>query len=116
MKGSEKEELVKCGTFLDMSFGGRIRRWRLECREGLREISRRTGIDSGNYSKLEQGILPPPNSWKGCLDLFLKLGIPEVMWHDLANLAHQFHAGKLHERFSTHKNETFNHTCKGEVE
>lgn len=42
------------------SFGDYLRECRLERRLTLREFSRIAGIDPGNYSKMERGLLPPP--------------------------------------------------------
>lgn len=48
-------------------FGELLREHRKELRLGLREFALRAGMDPGNLSKLERGILNPPQD-RGLLD------------------------------------------------
>ena len=42
------------------TFGNRLREMRLAAGLGLQELCRRTGMDAGNYSRIECGITQPP--------------------------------------------------------
>lgn len=44
------------------TFGQFLRRKRTERRLTLREFCRRYGLDPGNISRIERGVLPPPQS------------------------------------------------------
>lgn len=44
------------------TFGSRAKQYRLEKKITLREFCRRSGIDPGNWSKIERNILPPTRS------------------------------------------------------
>ncbi len=41
-------------------FGEFVKAMRAEKRITLREFCKRTGVDPGNYSRVERGLLPPP--------------------------------------------------------
>jgi transcriptional regulator with XRE-family HTH domain len=45
---------------MEETFGGFLKRKRLERRISLRAFCSATQIDPANYSKLERGVLPPP--------------------------------------------------------
>lgn len=57
-------EDFKCGTFMDWSFGGWLRRLRVKSGKTLRTRVTELKMDAGNYSKLERGLLAPPGSKK----------------------------------------------------
>src|SRR3989339_837450 len=58
-------------------FGKILRQKRKENRIGLREICRKTNYDPSNWSKIERGMIAPPND-KDVLAIWAKnLGIEE---------------------------------------
>jgi len=70
-------------------FGEYVRGIRLQKRIGLREFCLKSGRDASNWSKLERGVLPPPQDQDSLEaiagDLGLKRGSPE--WYKLFDLA-----------------------------
>jgi transcriptional regulator with XRE-family HTH domain len=90
---------MKCGGFVDTSFGACLKRVRVKNEMTLRAACKATGWDPGNWSKLERGVLAPPTSAKA-LDTLLKpfrLSILDAEFLFMA--AYNFHLGKLQERF-----------------
>lgn len=71
------------------SFGNFFKERRLRNGEGLREFCVQHGYDPGNISKLERGLLPPPDARakleQYATDLRLKEGSPE--WYEFFDLA-----------------------------
>lgn len=86
--------------FRDYSFGGQLMYLRKEKRLTLRTVALSSGIDPGNYSRMERSEFPPPNSKAKCIELFDKLEIAENHRGWLIGLAREFHLGKTQERFS----------------
>lgn len=86
--------------FRDYSFGGQLNYLRLEKELTLRSVALKSGMDPGNYSKMERSELPPPNSKAKCIELFDRLEIEEKHRPWLISLARSFHLGKVQERFS----------------
>lgn len=60
-----------------MNFGNFIKNLRMKKNQTLRNFCLEHGIDPGNHSKLERGILPPPKDEKKLKQLALSLGIRE---------------------------------------
>jgi transcriptional regulator with XRE-family HTH domain len=61
---------------MDTTFGEFLKRKRLERRMTLRAFCERAGVDPANYSKLERGILSPPQDPKKLVVYERALGIP----------------------------------------
>lgn len=97
---NSKGPLNMSDIFRDYSFGGQLGYLRREKRLTLRECVKQSGVDPGNYCKMEQSELPPPSTRKKCIELFDKLGIEEKHRPWLIDLARSFHMGKVQERFT----------------
>jgi transcriptional regulator with XRE-family HTH domain len=78
------------------SFGELFTAKRKELRKTLREFCRENGFDAGNISKLERGILTPPQSKGKRLQYATALGIMEGTddWLEFCDLA-RISAGKI---------------------
>jgi len=78
------------------NFGELFAAKRKDLRKTLREFSRENGFDAGNISKLERGILPPPQSKEKRLQYASALGIKEGSddWLEFCDLA-TISAGKI---------------------
>jgi len=78
------------------NFGDFFSAKRKALRKTLREFCRENGFDAGNISKLERGILPPPQSKEKRLQYALALGITEGSddWLEFCDLA-TISAGKI---------------------
>ena len=100
MSDEEWIKTIKCGTFMDWSFGGQLRRYRIERNITLRKASRKVGYDPGNLSKLETGIFPPPKSRHTISAWCVALGFDSGMEESLLKAAYNFHLGKLNEEFN----------------
>src|SRR2546422_7991754 len=61
---------------MDTTFGEFLKRKRLERRMTLRAFCEGAGVDPANYSKLERGILSPPQDPKKLAVYERALGIP----------------------------------------
>ncbi len=94
-----KEIEVKCGTFMDWSFGGTLRKIRIHNNLTMRAMCLRLGIDVGNYSKMEAGKLPPPKSRKKIAAIIKDLDVYEWQEQQLYAAAYNFHLGAFHESF-----------------
>ncbi len=70
-------------------FGAFFKSRRLANKLGLREFCQKYGLDAGNISKLERGILPPPGSQKKLEDYAGYLAIMEGSddWYEFFDLA-----------------------------
>jgi transcriptional regulator with XRE-family HTH domain len=70
-------------------FGPFFKERRLATGQGLREFCLAHGYDPGNISKLERGVLPPPDA-RAKLDQYAAdLGLPEASpeWYEFFDLA-----------------------------
>lgn len=87
------------------SFGDFFKRRRRELGLTLREFCRVNGFDPGNVSKIERGILAPPQTKAKRLDYAKALGIEEGSddWLDFCDLA-SMSAGKIPADIATDKN------------
>jgi transcriptional regulator with XRE-family HTH domain len=54
--------MLKGGAKMGALFGEYFKKKRLEMRKTLRQFCLENGLDPGNISKMERGILPPPAS------------------------------------------------------
>lgn len=70
-------------------FGTFFKSRRLAIKLGLREFCQKYGLDAGNISKLERGVLPPPGSQKKLEDYAGYLAIREGSddWYEFFDLA-----------------------------
>ena len=70
-------------------FGEYLRSLRLQREVSLREFCRRAGVDPGNASKTERGLLPPPNDLVTLERYASALGVNKGgdEWHLLVDLA-----------------------------
>jgi transcriptional regulator with XRE-family HTH domain len=71
------------------TFGGRLRAMRLAAGLGLQELCRQTGLDAGNYSRIERGLTLPPRDHRKLEPLRLAFGLEAESeeWTDLLTLA-----------------------------
>lgn len=90
---------IKCGTFMDWSFGGILRNWRLRNGITLRRMCELVNMDPGNYSKLERGLLAPPNTKKKIDWLIERVDVTPAMTQLLYQAAFNFHLGKFHRKW-----------------
>ena len=65
------------GVEMGVLFGGYFKKKRLEMRKTLRQFCLENGLDPGNISKIERGILPPPQSREKLAHYAKCLGIVE---------------------------------------
>lgn len=91
---------VKCGTFMDWSFGGVLRKIRIQNELTMRDMCTRFKMDVGNYSKLESGKLPPPRSIKKIQKIIHGLDIETWQEQQLIMAAYNFHLGAFHATFT----------------
>ena len=70
-------------------FGAFFKSRRLAKKLGLREFCQKYGLDAGNISKLERGVLPPPGSQKKLEEYAAYLGIQQGSddWYEFFDLA-----------------------------
>lgn len=76
------------------NFGDFFAAKRKALRKTLREFSRENGFDAGNISKLERGLLLPPQSKEKRMQYANALGIKEGDWLEFCDLA-TISAGKI---------------------
>jgi transcriptional regulator with XRE-family HTH domain len=88
---------------LDWSFGGQLRRYRTEKQITLREMCRLLKFDSGNYSKMERGELPPPKDKDALKEILDPLELNEVQTTLIMTAAYNFHCGRLFQKFWQYK-------------
>ena len=83
-----KEEKIMADTRRE-TFGGFFKRKRREMRLSLRAFCRDNGFDAGNISKLERGLLPPPQNEETRTRYFEALGIQKGSddWLKMCDLA-----------------------------
>ena len=68
---------LKGGAEMSALFGEYFKKKRLEMRKTLRQFCLENGLDPGNISKIERGILPPPQSREKLTHYAKCLGIVE---------------------------------------
>jgi transcriptional regulator with XRE-family HTH domain len=71
------------------TFGAMVRALREARRIGFSEMVRRTGLDAGNYSKMERGLMPAPKdiSKLAKVQAALELSEDSFEWRELLRLA-----------------------------
>ena len=86
-------------------FGEYFKKKRLEMRKTLRQFCLENGLDPGNISKIERGILPPPQSREKLSHYAKCLGIAEGSdeWLDFFDIA-RTDAGRIPEDLLADKN------------
>ncbi len=94
-------EQVNCGTFLDWSFGGLLRRYRVEKKIGLREASRLLEMDAANLSAIEQSRHAPPSKKSKIEKYCQTMGFDKYQSEMLFTAAYSFHQGRLKEGFNS---------------
>lgn len=57
------------------TFGTRLRAMRLAAGLGLQELCRRTGLDAGNYCRIERGLTRPPRDHRKLEPIRAALGL-----------------------------------------
>src|SRR4030067_1329620 len=68
---------LKGGAEMSALFGEYFKKKRLEMRKTLRQFCLENGLDPGNISKIERGLLPPPQSRAKLAHYAQCLGIAE---------------------------------------
>jgi len=68
---------MKGGVKMGALFGDRFKKRRLKIGKTLRQFCLENGLDPGNISKIERGILPPPQSREKLAHYAKCLGIVE---------------------------------------
>jgi hypothetical protein len=89
---------VKCGGFVDLSFGACLKRVRLKNNTTLRAACKATGWDPGNWSKMERGLLAPPASSKALGEVLKPFSLSLMDREFLKAAAFNFHLGQLQQR------------------
>ena len=86
-------------------FGEYFKKKRLEMRKTLRQFCLENGLDPGNISKIERGILPPPQSREKLSRYAKCLGIVEGSdeWLEFFDIA-RTDAGRIPEELLADKN------------
>jgi transcriptional regulator with XRE-family HTH domain len=86
-------------------FGEYFKKKRLEMRKTLRQFCLENGLDPGNISKIERGILPPPQSREKLTHYAKCLGIEEGSdeWLEFFDIA-RTDAGRIPEDLLADKN------------
>jgi len=86
-------------------FGEYFKKKRLEMRKTLRQFCLENGLDPGNISKIERGILPPPQSREKLSHYAKCLGIAEGSdeWLEFFDIA-RTDAGRIPEDLLADKN------------
>jgi transcriptional regulator with XRE-family HTH domain len=86
-------------------FGEYFKKKRLEMRKTLRQFCLENGLDPGNISKIERGILPPPQSREKLVHYAKCLGIVEGgdEWLEFFDIA-RTDAGRIPEDLFADKN------------
>jgi len=96
---------LKGGAEMSALFGEYFKKKRLEMRITLRQFCLENGLDPGNISKIERGILPPPQSRKKLAHYAKCLGIVEGSdeWLEFFDIA-RTDAGRIPEELLADKN------------
>jgi transcriptional regulator with XRE-family HTH domain len=90
--------ILKGGAEMGALFGEYFKKKRLEMRKTLRQFCLENGLDPGNISKTERGILPPPQSREKLTHYAKCLGIVEGSdeWLEFFDIA-RTDAGRIPE-------------------
>ena len=93
------------GAEMSALFGEHFKKKRLEMRKTLRQFCLENGLDPGNISKIERGILPPPQSREKLAHYAKCLGIAEGSdeWSEFFDIA-RTDAGRIPEELLADKN------------
>src|SRR4030043_1983564 len=93
------------GAKMGALFGEYFKKKRLEMRKTLRQFCLENGLDPGNISKIERGILPPPQSREKLAHYAKCLGIVEGgdEWLEFFDIA-RTDAGRIPEDLLADKN------------
>lgn len=84
----------------DYSFGGWLKSIRIRREMTLRQAAKHHGVDCGNWSKMERGVLDPPKSERKIRLLAFGLGATDVETDILVSTAFQHHLANLKRDFS----------------
>jgi len=97
--------ILKGGAEMSALFGEYFKKKRLEMRKTLRQFCLENGLDPGNISKMERGILPPPQSREKFSHYAKCLGIIEGSdeWLEFFDIA-RTDAGRIPEDLLADKN------------
>jgi transcriptional regulator with XRE-family HTH domain len=97
--------ILKGGAKMGALFGEYFKKKRLEMRKTLRQFCLENGLDPGNISKIERGILPPPQSREKLAHYAKCLGIVEGSdeWLEFFDIA-RTDAGRIPEDLLADKN------------
>lgn len=98
-KFESREDLNMSDITRDWSFGGQLRRYRIQREITLRDMCKKVGVDMGNYSKMERGELPPPKNTDELAKIIKPLRLDEASERLIYCAAYSFHCGRLFERF-----------------
>ncbi len=96
---------LRGGAEMSALFGEFFKKKRLEMRKTLRQFCLENGLDPGNISKIERGILPPPQSREKLAHYAKCLGIVEGSdeWLEFFDIA-RTDAGRIPEELLADKN------------
>jgi transcriptional regulator with XRE-family HTH domain len=96
---------LKGSAEMSALFGEYFKEKRLEMRKTLRQFCLENGLDPGNISKIERGILPPPQSRDKLAHYAKCLGIVEGSdeWLEFFDIA-RTDAGRIPEELLADKN------------
>lgn len=92
------EEPLKCLS-IPGTFGELLKKLRIQKGISLRDASRKCAMDSGNWSKMETGMLPPPKYGADIGDIATILGFSVPDTKMLILFARQWHMERLEARF-----------------
>jgi transcriptional regulator with XRE-family HTH domain len=70
-----------------MKFGEYVKNRRIEAGQTLRSFSRDAGFDASNWSKIERGVIPPPQDQEALNRIGVVLGLNAEDCVELADLA-----------------------------
>lgn len=85
---------------IDRSFGGYLKRLRIEKKITLRQMALNLQMDVGNLSKLENSKLDPPQSKYAVLKLVNYYApVKEGMFEFMVDLAFNFHLAKFKNKW-----------------
>ena len=96
---------MKGGIKMGALFGDRFKKRRLKIGKTLRQFCLENGLDPGNISKIERGILPPPQSREKLAHYAKCLGIVEGSdeWLEFFDIA-RTDAGRIPDELLADKN------------
>jgi hypothetical protein len=85
--------------FRDYSFGGWLKHYRCERGFTLRAMALKIKWDAGNYSRLENSRLNPPETLRRLRKITEPLKLKDVEEHMLSTAAFGFHFGQLKKKW-----------------